>query len=81
MRAGYGALRDAGTTWVQIKKSLDSTNSAMRPEMTVTTLPNGKTRMYVAEGAFGAFVSCAERFFPAFPQRRHDHSQPNVHSR
>jgi len=50
---GVWRSKDAGTTWVQIKHSLDATNSAMRPEMAVTTLPNGKTRMYVAEGAFG----------------------------
>ena len=51
---GVWRSTDAGATWVQIKPSLDSTNSAMRPEMSVTTLTNGKTRMYVAEGATGA---------------------------
>lgn len=60
---GVWRSTDAGTTWVQIKKSLDSTNSAMRPEMTVTTLPNGKTRMYVAEGASGPVPTTAPNDF------------------
>jgi hypothetical protein len=50
---GVWRSKDAGATWVQIKPSIDATNSAMRPEIDVTTLPNGKTRMYVAEGASG----------------------------
>ena len=50
---GVWRSMDAGNTWVQIKPSLDSTNTAMRPEIAVTTLSNGKTRMYVAEGASG----------------------------
>jgi hypothetical protein len=50
---GVWRSMDAGATWVQIKPSLDATNTAMRPEMAVNTLSNGKTRMYVAEGASG----------------------------
>jgi hypothetical protein len=63
---GVWRSTDAGTTWVQIKASLDSTNSAMRPEMTVTTLKNGKTRMYVAEGATGASTSAPNDFSQLF---------------
>jgi hypothetical protein len=63
---GVWRSTDAGTTWVQIKPSLDSTNSAMRPEMTVTTLKNGKTRMYVAEGATGASTSAPNDFAQLF---------------
>jgi hypothetical protein len=63
---GVWRSSDAGTTWVQIKPSLDSTNTAMRPEMTVTTLTNGKTRMYVAEGASGASPSAPNDFAQLF---------------
>jgi hypothetical protein len=60
---GVWRSSDTGMTWVQIKKSLDSTNSAMRPEMAVTTLPDGNTRMYVAEGASGAVPKTAPNDF------------------
>jgi len=50
---GVWRSTDGGATWAQIKPSLDSTNTFMRPEMGVTTLTNGKTRMYVAEGSSG----------------------------
>ncbi len=51
---GRGVWRsnDAGATWTQIKPGL-STASDMRPEIAVASLPNGKTRMYVGEGASG----------------------------
>ena len=51
---GVWRSNDGGATWTQIKASLDATNTTMRPEIAVTLLPNGKTRMYVAEGASGA---------------------------
>jgi hypothetical protein len=44
---------DAGATWTQIKPSLNPADTSMRPELAVTTLPNGNTRMYVHEGASG----------------------------
>jgi len=44
---------DGGATWVQIKPSLLATDANMRPELAVTTLPNGATRMYVYEGSVG----------------------------
>jgi hypothetical protein len=50
---GVWRSMDAGATWTQIHPSLDPTDPAMRPEISVTTLPNGKTRMYLAEGASG----------------------------
>jgi hypothetical protein len=47
---------DGGATWVQIKPRLgtSTTDTAMRPEIAVTALPNGKTRMYVYEGSSGS---------------------------
>jgi hypothetical protein len=44
---------DGGATWTQIKPSLNPADTSMRPELAVTTLPNGDTRMYVHEGASG----------------------------
>jgi hypothetical protein len=41
---------DGGTTWTQIKPSLNAGIIQTRPNLAVTTLPNGKTRMYVFEG-------------------------------
>jgi hypothetical protein len=48
---------DGGTSWVQIKPSLNAANNATRPELAVTLLPNGRTRMYVHEGAQGSPAS------------------------
>jgi len=44
---------DGGATWVQIKASLNSAIIQTRPNFDVTLLPNGKSRMYVAEGNTG----------------------------
>jgi hypothetical protein len=41
---------DGGATWTQIKPSLNAAIIQSRPNLAVTTLPNGKTRMYVFEG-------------------------------
>jgi hypothetical protein len=41
---------DGGATWTQIKPSLNATIIQTRPNLAVTTLPNGNTRMYVYEG-------------------------------
>ncbi len=49
-----GGHADAGATWTQIKPSLNSAIIQTRPNLAVTTLPNGKTRMYVYEGHVGA---------------------------
>jgi hypothetical protein len=53
---GVWRSNDGGATWTQIKTALVSTATVTtaRPELAVTTLPNGKTRMYVAEGASGS---------------------------
>jgi hypothetical protein len=53
---GRGVWRspDGGATWLQIKPSLNSLDANMRPELAVTALPNGATRMYVHEGAAGS---------------------------
>jgi hypothetical protein len=45
---------DGGTTWTQIKPSLNAAIIQTRANLAVTTLPNGKTRMYVYEGNIGA---------------------------
>jgi len=44
---------DGGATWVQIKPSLNAAVIQTRPNLAVTKLPNGKTRMYVYEGNSG----------------------------
>jgi hypothetical protein len=51
---GVWRSSDGGTTWVQIKASLNKASTTTRPELTVNKLPNGKTRLYVAEGNTGA---------------------------
>ena len=48
---------DGGATWTQIKLSQNSAVITTRPNLAVTTLPNGKTRMYVYEGNQGQNVS------------------------
>jgi hypothetical protein len=52
---GRGVWRssDAGTTWTQIKTPLN-TIATDRAEFAITKLANGKTRMYIGEGASGA---------------------------
>jgi hypothetical protein len=47
---GIWRSSDGGTTWTQIKPSLNPAQNSTRPEFAVTALPNGKTRMYVHEG-------------------------------
>ena len=44
---------DGGATWTQIKASLNNAVITTRPNLAVTKLPNGKTRMYVFEGNAG----------------------------
>src|ERR1700736_841320 len=53
---------DNGATWTQIKAPLNATSSADRAEFDVTTLPNGKTRMYVGDGS-DAFPAARERVY------------------
>jgi hypothetical protein len=50
---GVWRSTDGGTSWVQIKPSLDPNQNTMRPMFAVNLLPNGDTRMYVYEGAAG----------------------------
>jgi hypothetical protein len=59
---GVWRSSDGGASWTQIKAPLINTPppnaiTTSRPELAVTTLPNGKTRMYVAEGASGTPTS------------------------
>ena len=44
---------DGGASWTQIKASLNPAVIQTRPNLAVTTLPTGKTRMYVFEGNAG----------------------------
>jgi len=48
--AGIWRSVDNGATWTQIKTPLAAGLSTDRAEFDVTTLPNGKTRMYVGVG-------------------------------
>ncbi len=50
---GVWRSSDGGTTWTQIKPSLNTAQVTTRPEIAVTPLPYGKTRMYLAEGNIG----------------------------
>src|SRR4029453_15558708 len=47
---GVWRSSDNGTTWTQIKLSLNAAIGTTRPDIAVTTPPNGHTRMYVGEG-------------------------------
>jgi hypothetical protein len=51
---GIWRSSDGGATWVQIKPSLNPAIIQTRASIDVTTLPSGKTRMYVYEGHVGA---------------------------
>jgi hypothetical protein len=57
---GVWRSTDSGANWTQIKTALDPNNNADRAEFAVTTLANGKTRMYVGDGNTG---SPAARFY------------------
>jgi hypothetical protein len=57
---GVWRSNDAGATWTQIKPTLatnPATDTTMRPEIAVTRLPDGNTRMYVYEGSAGSPTS------------------------
>jgi hypothetical protein len=56
---GIWRSNDAGATWTQIKPTLANhpNDANMRPELAVTTLANGKTRMYVYEGSTGGTIA------------------------
>jgi hypothetical protein len=47
---GVWRSSDSGSTWTQIKGSLNSAIATTRPDIAVTRLENGNTRMYVGEG-------------------------------
>jgi hypothetical protein len=51
---GVWRSTDGGTTWTQIKPSLNAASTTTRPEFSITKLSNGNTRMYVAEGNTGS---------------------------
>jgi hypothetical protein len=51
---GVWRSNDDGATWTQIKTSLAAATTTTRPEIAVNLLPDGSTRMYVAEGASGS---------------------------
>ena len=60
---GVWRSSDSGVTWTQIKGSLNSAIATTRPDIAVTRLPNGNTRMYVGEGHVGAPASEYSRLF------------------
>ncbi len=51
---GVWRSSDAGATWTQINPSLNAAQTTSRPMLAVNLLPNGDTRLYVAEGNVGA---------------------------
>jgi hypothetical protein len=51
---GVWRSSDGGTSWTQIKPSLNTAQNTARPMLAANLLPNGKTRLYVAEGHTGA---------------------------
>lgn len=51
---GVWRSADEGATWTQIKPSLNADQNTSRPMLAVNRLPEGKTRLYVAEGNVGA---------------------------
>ena len=51
---GVWRSNDGGATWTQINPSLNATDANMRPEIAVTALAGGSTRMYIYEGSTGA---------------------------
>jgi hypothetical protein len=50
---GVWRSNDAGTTWTQVKTSINPAVIQSRPAIAVTTLASGATRMYVHEGNAG----------------------------
>jgi len=50
---GVWRSTDGGSTWTQIKESLNSTIIQTRPAFDLAELPSGDTRMYVYEGNIG----------------------------
>jgi len=60
---GVWRSTDNGATWAQIKTALNPANSADRAEFDVTTLPDGKTRMYVGDGNTSATAANLARFY------------------
>ena len=58
---GIWRSNDGGTTWTQIKPSLNPALFQTRPAFDVAALPGGKTRMYVHEGNIGTPISQLSR--------------------
>lgn len=58
---GIWRSNDGGTTWVQIKASMNSNDTTTRPEFAVNKTNDGKTRMYVQEGNGGANAAAVFR--------------------
>jgi hypothetical protein len=63
---GVWRSADGGTTWVQIKLSLNAGISTTRAAIAVTRLETGKTRMYVAEGNTNALVNGVRQYSRLF---------------
>ena len=73
---GVWRSSDGGTTWTQIKPSLNATIATTRPDIAVTRLPNGNTRMYVMRGPHGR---PGGRVQPDLPQRQRGDRLTGLH--
>jgi hypothetical protein len=62
---GGGVWRstDGGASWAQIKAAINPALNTDRPELAVTKLPNGKTRLYVGEGTSSDAGANRARFY------------------
>jgi hypothetical protein len=58
---GVWRSNDGGTTWTQIKDSMNAAVATTRPDIAITRLGNGNTRMYVGEGNVGTPFSALFR--------------------
>ena len=65
---GRGVWRsnDGGSTWTQIKLSLNRSIGTTLPWIAVATLANGNTRMYISEGNTGPIIGGVRQFSRVF---------------
>src|SRR5919204_780809 len=67
---GVWRSADGGANWTQIKPSLNAAIITTLPWVTVTTLSNGDTRMYIGEGNTGAIVNKVVQYSRVFRSDR-----------
>jgi photosystem II stability/assembly factor-like uncharacterized protein len=73
---GVWRSTDGGSTWSQIKASLNSAIGTTLPWIAVTKLANGDTRMYISEGHTGAIVNKVEQYSRVFRSDRVQEGAP-----